>query len=599
MAKASSEKNIARREIKNYDKYRERFKSPEEMAEAYAKALTYAIFTEHDYEWAFEETQKAKGYIMQAVKEATGKTFWDLEDYCLKNEVSSPIVYWFYQLCLLRSFWSLEDFIFYMEQDRMQGKRFYLPRMNPLHRVIEDIEDLFYRKIKFLGVSMPPRTGKSTLCLFALSWLAMKRPNSNSAMCGHSGILTNGFYDELINFFTEPEYRFSDIYGFWNPNKTLIQDKSAEFTTINLDAPDRLNTLTCRGIDGSWTGAINISYEGVLYVDDLVRDRQHALSHTRMEGTWNDYLNKVHDRLNPYCAKGGEDPREFLMSDELFPEPPELMVGTLWNIYDPLFRYEQKYGDNELYRFTKIPALNDEEKSNFEYVPTVYFLNQKEILSEADFAAKFQQRPFAREGILFKRNELNYFNGEIPHDEPRRIIAVLDPAVGGGDNLSMPLVWIGKKKKYVIDWIYNKGTKGVTIPKIIEKIKFYRVGELFYEQNGIGRVFEDPIRDGLKNAGFLGCRIKHFNAPERMKKEEAILNYSDAIKSELWFIDEMCTNTTYKRTEEYGNALWDTCTFSTMGKNKTDDGPDSLAQVMRVLEKDSNGSLDVILNPFR
>jgi len=584
--------------FRQYDEHRLSggFESEEIMAEAYTKAVSYTMFTLNDYKTGFEEAGKAKKIICECIEKG-GKTLWKWEDEELRQQRRPQIIFWYYQLCLLRSFWSLEDYILFMEMDRPQGKRFYLPRMNPLKTVLADIEDLMNRKIKFLGISMVPRSGKSTLCIFALSWLAMKRPDSHSAMCGHSGVLATGFHGELLNFFTSQEYKFGQIYKFWHPNKTLIESKSAEYMTINLDLPDRMNTLTCRGIDGTWTGAIDISWDGVLYVDDLVRDRQHALSPDRMETTWNDYLNKVHDRLDPYCPKGAIEEREMFLGEGLFPEPPELMVGTLWNIYDPLYRYEQKYADDPLYRFRKIPALNENKESNYAYMPTSYFLNQKELLSEADFAAKFQQHPFVREGLLFNRSELNYFKGEIPN-ENHTIIAILDPAVGGGDYLSMPIIWCGKKK-YVIDWVYDKSTKGVTIPRIIQKIIFHKVGELYYERNGIGRAFEDPIKEGLKKNSYYGCRVKHFDAPEKMDKETKILNYSDSIKSELWFIDEMCVNTTYKRSLEYGQALWDLCTYTTQGKNLTDDAADSLAQTMRVFEKNSNGVVDVILNPFR
>ena len=131
----------------------------------------------------------------------------------------------------------------------------------------------------------------------------------------------------MMNFYTSSEYTFAEIYHFWNGDKEIIQDKSAEHLTINLCEPDRLNTLTMRGIDGTWTGAVDISWDGVLTVDDLVRDRTHALSPTRMEGTWNEYLNKMHDRLNPFLATDGKDPREYdLQGLDIFPEPPESRI---------------------------------------------------------------------------------------------------------------------------------------------------------------------------------------------------------------------------------------------------------------------------------
>lgn len=595
---------VGRKEIKNYDTHRERvgFKTTEEMAEAYTKALAYAIFTEHDYEFAYEQTAKAKGYIEKAIEDATGWTFWQVEDYIQRNNQTSELVYWYYQLCLLRSFWSLEDFIFYLEQDRAQDKRFYLPRMGTLGTVLHDLEDLINRKIKFYGLSLPSRTGKSTLCIFCLAWLAMKRPNSHSAMAGHSSVLTKGFYKELMNIFDTPEYRFAEIYDFWHKGHSLITDKSAEDLTITLDNPDRFATITCRGIDSTWVGAVDVSWDGLLYVDDLVRDREHSLSPTRMENTWQEYLNKMVDR------KSGFDPSiedidkgyDIFLETKSFDGAVELMVGTLWNVYDPLYRMEALYGSNPLYRFRKIPALNENDESNFDYkingFTTEYYREIRERLDEPEWFAKYQQAPFVREGLLYKKNELNYFNGECPEG---RTIAVLDPAVGGGDFLSMLMIRIVGKKNYIIDWLYTNETKGKTIPAICNKIIFHNITELHYERNGIGRAFEEDVTKALHERNFYRCKSFPFNAPEGMSKEDKILGYSDWVKANLWFIDEEAKSTTYSRSQDYIKAMNDMFIYTTVGKNKYDDSVDNLAQAARVFERSSNGTVDVILNPFR
>ena len=104
---------------------------------------------------------------------------------------------------------------------------------------------------------------------------------------------------------------------------------SADEFTITLGDPDRFATVTCRGIDGTWTGAVDVSKDGYLYVDDLVRDREHSLSPTRMENTYQEYLNKMVDRKNDGAR--------------------ELMVGTLWNVLDPLERMRKQYEHDPRY----------------------------------------------------------------------------------------------------------------------------------------------------------------------------------------------------------------------------------------------------------
>ena len=415
-------------------------------------------------------------------------------------------------------------------------------------------------------------------------------------------MLTKGFYKELMNLFDSAEYRFGQIYQYWHGDGKIIQDKSAEDLTINLDKPDRFSTISCRSIDSTWTGAVDVSWDGWLYVDDLVRDREHSLSPTRMENTWQEYLNKMVDRKSGFNPEGVDLGFDIDISFD-FDGACELMIGTLWNVYDPLYRMELLHGDDPLFRFRKIPALNDNDETNFPYQYTTEYLHEmRERLDDAEWMAKWQQSPYVREGILINKNEMNYFT---TITEPiNRIIGVLDPAVGGGDYLSMVVLAEGKKK-YIIDWVYSRETKGKTIPEIVAKVMAHGISEIHYERNGIGRVFDDDITKALHNAGYYGCKVTSFTAPEGGKgsrgltKEEIIIGYSDWIKQNLWFIDETAKNTQYTRSGEYSLALSHVNIYTTVGKNKWDDAIDNLAQVARMYEKQRNGIVDVIMNPFR
>jgi predicted phage terminase large subunit-like protein len=275
----------------------------------------------------------------------------------------------------------------------------------------------------------------------------------------------------------------------------------------------------------------------------------------------------------------------------------EFMIGTLWNVYDPLYRMEILYGDNPLYRFRKIPALNENDETNFPYQYTTEYLHDmRERLDAPEWFAKWMQSPFVREGLLYLPNELLYFNGECPEG---KTIAILDPAVGGGDYLSMVMIRIANGKNYIIDWLYTNETKGKTIPAICNKVIFHNVTELHYERNGIGRAFEEDVTKELHNRDYYRCKSMPFNAPEGMSKEDKILGYSDWVKSNLYFIEEEAKSSTYSRSTDYTRALNDMFIYTTVGKNKHDDAVDNLAQTARVFEKQRNGAIDIILNPFR
>ena len=502
-------------------------------------------------------------------------------------------LYW--KTVLFESPYLFESFIYYMEKNRSPSKKFYEPRKKTLHIVVQDLQNLEDRKEdrKFYGLSMPSRVGKSTICIFFLAWIAMKRPNSHSAMGGHSGILAKGFYKELLNLMTTPEYTFKEIFDYVHPeyaDKPFPTDKSADEFTITLGDPDRFATITCRGIDGTWTGAIDVSEDGYLYVDDLVRDRQHSLSPRRMEETFQEYLNKMVDRKNDGAR--------------------ELMVGTLWSIYDPLQRIRIQNENNSAYNFRKIPALNEKDESNFDYeisgFSTQYYKEMMERLDKAEWMAKFMQQPFVREGLVFPIEELRTFdNDNVLPDGNYKVVAVCDPAFGGGDSLSMPICAEHENgKKYIIDWIFNKGTQAVTVPLIIKKIIEHDILEVVLEKNAGGNLLRDIIEEKLKEEGHNHCKISTKVAPNKISKEDKIVAYSDYVKANFIFLlpthelpnDDVLRR--YKRSEEYTKAIEELSLYTSEGKNLHDDSADSMAQLAILFEKKARKPTIIMPSPI-
>ena len=428
-------------------------------------------------------------------------------------------------------------------------------------------------------------THNSTLCIFFMSWIMGKRPDSHNAMAGHSGILADGFYNEILNLITSPEYTFGEIF----PNVKL-ESKSAEKKEINLNTPSRFPTLTCRGIDGTWTGAVDISSDGYLYVDDLVRDRQESLSPTRLEGRYQDYLNVLVDRKNDGAR--------------------ELMVGTRWNVLDPLGRVEKEKKDNPRYRFRKIPALNEKRESNFQYdygvgFSTKYYLELKERLDSNEWEAKYQQRPFVREGLLFPVDELRYFNGILPESGFVRVVSVCDVAWGGGDSLSMPIGYEYENGDvYIVDWVFNRGAKEVTIPIVVGKIISNSIQQINFEGNNGGDMYAKYIDDSLSEKQYK-CSITSSKAPTTMAKMAKIIQYSGDIKRRFIFLapnstikkaaenDKPGTKRFY-RSDEYDAAMDELTMFVQIGKNEHDDAPDSLSQLEQFIEGGYTAKVEII-----
>ena len=572
-----------------------------EVMRATIQAINAALQTEKDEEYGLNLCSWTKKYIEDFVLRNTNRDFWYLEQYLFSIHQSNEIVEQYYDVLKEESYFKLESFILYMEKNRDPSKRFYAPRINPLRSVVADLEDLEFRRIRFYGLSMASRTGKSTICIFYLAWHALRKPNSHSAMGGHSGILAKGFYKELMNLFTTEEYTFEELFAHFHSGHVCIRDKSAEDFTITLDQPDRFATITCRGIDGTWTGAVDVSWDGILYVDDLVRDREHSLSAQRMESTWQEYLNKMVDR------KSGYDPQ-----DGTFAGACELMVGTLWNVLDPLERMRKQYEGNPLYRFRRIPALDENEESNYKYVySTDYLLDMRERLDDAEWMAKWMQKPYVREGILFQTDELRYFNGILPDGDFKRV-AVVDIAWGGGDSLSMP---IGAEYEngdvYIYDWVFNSGAKEITLPLVVGQIINNEIRATRFEGNQGGELYQQYVDERLIANGWK-CSTSSRKAPNRIAKKEKIIAYSGDIKRRFVFLQSMRPTQEqlqkdaelgikrYVRSKEYQNAMDELTTFVTIGDNEHDDAADGITQLEMFLEgSDTLAKIEIPVNPLR
>ena len=567
--------------VNGYENYIQKNGIDESVMDAYIEASEVAIKTEKDIQYGLQLTKRCKEIIEQFCVEHSGVGIWDLEKYAQDNDEEYPLIDKWYKTLKIESYYDFESFMFYMERKRHYSKRFYFPRRHTLKIVVNDLQGLENRIIKFYGLSMPSRVGKSTICIFFLAWVSLRRPNSHSAMGGHSGILAKGFYKELMNLFTTEEYTFSELFYFWNPeyaNKPLVTDKSADEFTITLGNPDRFATVTCRGIDGTWTGAVDVSKDGYLYVDDLVRDREHSLSPMRMENTYQEYLNKMVDRKNDGAR--------------------ELMVGTLWNVLDPLERMRKQYENDPQYRFRRIPALDENDESNFDYeingFSTAYYRDMREKLDKAEWMAKFMQKPYVREGLLFPDNELRFFNGDFDEElenKERKVIALCDPAFGGADNLSMPVCAdFGGKQRYIIDWVYKKGTQAVTVPLIVAAIKKHYITELHIEQNAGGKLMTDSIKTEMKKQNVYFCRIIPYYANTKLPKEEKIKGYSDRVKEIFIFLISrqylaIDDRPTYIRTQMYQDAMDEFTMYTSEGKNPHDDASDSITQLAMVIDK--------------
>lgn len=465
-----------------------------------------------------------------------------------------------------------DSYCLFMEWRRPPEKRFYAPRRHVLFRkVVRHLQALADGLIVFLSISLPPRVGKSTLCIFFLTWLMGRDPLSANLMSGHSDKLTKGFHQEALDIITSPEYRFGEVF----PDAPFV-DKSYADETISLKRKSRFPTLTCRSVDGTLTGAVEVGRSGLLYCDDLVSDREEALSSERMEKLYSAYLNQLRDRK----LDGAR----------------ELHVGTRWAPNDPIGRIEEDHEGDPRYRFVRVPALGPDGETQFDYMyglgfSTSYYEDMRDALESAgegdSWSAKYMGDPVWMGGLTFPREDLLTYS-DLPEGEPDAVVSVCDTKDKGKDYEVAPVAYVYGERYYIHDVVCDNSLPEVVEPKVVDAYVRHGVQVAQFESNSAGgRVADDVARE---------CRERGLDVDVRKKfstdnKETRIIADSLWIKRHCYFRED-------EPTRDYRAFMSMLTHYTTEGKNAHDDAPDAMSMLKRFVAASRLAKLTAVRRPL-
>ena len=129
--------------------------------------------------------------------------------------------------------YNFDDFMIAMEWKREPQARFWLPRRKVLegkHGIATKIQNFMDDPdALFLGFSMPPGTGKTTLIKFLLAYIIGEDPKSANMYISYSDGMTKMLLDSVRSMLTDTnEYCFHEIFP------TLGEPAiSAEYKTVS------------------------------------------------------------------------------------------------------------------------------------------------------------------------------------------------------------------------------------------------------------------------------------------------------------------------------------------------------------------------------
>ena len=425
----------------------------------------------------------------------------------------------------------------------------------------------------YLAGRMMVPTHNTTLALFFLTFLSGRNPEKPILTGSHSNAFLHGAYDECLRMLDpRGEYLFNDIFPKVHIVKTNAQDMMLDLGD-NPHRGKRFATLEFSSVGSGNAGKVRA--ENLLYCDDLVSDIQQSMSRERMDTLWQQYTTDLRQRKIGDCR--------------------ELHIATRWSVHDVIGRLEQNYEGNPRVRFIVIPALDENEQSNFDYgnhagFTTQFYIEQREIMDDASWRALYMNQPIEREGQLYNEEELRrYF--ELPDSEPDAIISVCDTKDKGTDYCVMPIAYQYGQDFYIEEIICDNSAPEVVEARLVSALIKHRVQMSRFESNSAGgKIAEKVQREVKEKGGITKINTKYTTA----NKETKIIVNSPYVKEHFLFKDD----SVLKTSKEYRRALQMLCGYTMSGKNKHDDVPDAFAMLSEYAQSFEQVKAKIFISPF-
>ena len=461
-----------------------------------------------------------------------------------------------------------EMYLLYVEWNRERSKSFYPPRRKALKPIVDALQELETGDLELLAISLPPGVGKTTLAIFYLTWIAGRHPNEPTLTGSHSNNFIRGVYDECLRIFDpNGEYLWKDVFAGVNVTRTNAKD-----CRIDLDRPQRFETLEFTSIGTGNAGLYRA--KRLLYCDDLVSGLEVALSEERLQKLWDTYTTDLRQRkIGNHCK--------------------ELHISTRWATTDIIGRLESIYGDDEQSRFITVPALDEEDKSNFDYpygvgFSTEFYHKQREIMDNVSWKALYMNRPINREGILYERDTLRrYF--DLPDKDPDAVLSVCDTKDKGTDYCVMPIAYQYGEDFFIEDVICDNSLPEVVEPRLSVKMVEHKIQMSNFESNSAGGRIAKDVQEEVKKLGGITKITTKFTTSN---KETRIIVNSGWVKEHCLFKDDSLMSKEYKK-------MFDMLTsYSMLSKNKNDDVPDAFSFLAEFVESNHLAKIEVFARPW-
>lgn len=435
------------------------------------------------------------------------------------------------------------------------------------HSEICDILDRVIRgELTRVIINLPPRYSKTELCVknFIAAGLAVN-PASRFIHLSYSDDLAKDNSEEVRDLVKDAEY--SSIF----PYVQVKRDSDSKKKWYTTAGGGVYATSAAGQVTGFGAGAVEEENEldefltedltrfaGAIIIDDPIKPED-AYSDTVRERVNERFDSTIRSRVN------SRNTPIIIIMQRLHPED---LCGYLID------------SEGEEWTVLSLPALSVDEEGKehalWEFKHTVDELKKLRKVNEVVFDSQYQQDPSPREGLLFPKEELRFYNPEIVDlSEAEYSILQADPADKGND-FATALGKVVNGDVYISAITCNNTGLDYNIPLVTQMAVEGNPTVVCLEGNGGWIQTCKDIRKGIQE---INNSTEVLIYTETKNKEEKISGQAYFIKTHFLFRKD------YDRFPEYAAALKRLMRYLRNVKDQADDVPDLLSSMSRYLRR--------------
>lgn len=399
-----------------------------------------------------------------------------------------------------------------------------------------------------LIINLPPGFGKSYTAGLFTTWCFGQNIKNTAITVSYNQTLSTRFAKTVRDMIEDKEILGEDNYFVVNSFFPNLKIKHGDGAMNLWSLEGSYMSYLASSFDGSITGMRG----NIGIIDDPIKSAEEALNDNVKEKHWDFYKNTFTSRMLEGAL--------------------QIIIQTRWATDDLAGRIIQEFPDRCY--ILKMKALDDEDKSLCEDLYSTEDLHIKRKTIDKDiWDANYMQEPIDKKGGLYGKFKTYDI---VDEDKFERIISYTDTADEGADKLCQIIAGVIDKYAYVKDIYYTDEPMEVTEDECARRLDIYNTREAAFESNNGGRGFARNVQAKLKVKKNKRCNITWFH--QNKNKQTRILVNSANVMEQVIMPEGW--------EKKYPQFYQDVMKYQRKGKNKHDDGPDTLTGLVEIINGD-------------